>query len=62
MSKIRAFVAAALITIPALTLDAAQVPMSQSPAPVISDAKPTTAELGCCFWICIYGVWICFSC
>ncbi|HEX5046380.1 MAG TPA: hypothetical protein VFX89_04605 [Gammaproteobacteria bacterium] len=65
MSKIRVFVAAVLVSIPMLSLNAAQVQlpredalvqMPQNAAPDLSDSKPTTADGGC-IWINWFGVW-----
>jgi hypothetical protein len=67
MSKIRVFVAAVLVSIPLLSLNAAQVQlpredvqvqMPQNAAPDLSDSKPTTAAEGSCIWVYWFGVWI----
>jgi hypothetical protein len=62
MSKIRALIAAALVTVPALTLNAAQIQLPQSATSVISDAKPTTTHQVCCGYIFWGGMWICIMC
>jgi hypothetical protein len=62
MSKIRAFIAAALVTVPALTLNAAQVQMPQSATSFISDARPTTTNQTCCIFVYWQGMWICIVC
>jgi hypothetical protein len=56
MSKIKAFIAAALISVPMLSLDAAELQLPQNPAPVMSDgSRPTTTNL-CMWW---GGYWFC---
>jgi hypothetical protein len=62
MSKIRALIAAALVTVPALTLNAAQVQMPQSATSFISDARPTTTNQRCCAYLYLAGMWICIMC
>jgi hypothetical protein len=62
MSKIRALIAAALVTVPALTLNAAQVQMPQSATSIISDARPTTTNQRCCAYVYLGGMWICIVC
>ena len=49
MSKIRAFVAVALISIPMLSLDAAELQAPQEAPPLMSDSRPTIP--GFCVWI-----------
>jgi hypothetical protein len=61
MSTIRALIAAALITVPALTLNAAQVQMPQSATSFITAPKPTTIQY-CCAYIYWQGMWICIVC
>ena len=55
MSKIKAVIAAALITLPMLSLDAAELQLPENPAPVMSDGRPTTTNL-CVWW---GGIWFC---
>ncbi|HET8696496.1 MAG TPA: hypothetical protein VFO94_03370 [Gammaproteobacteria bacterium] len=62
MSKIRAIIAAALVTVPALTLNAEQVQMPSNATSFISDARPTTMHQTCCAVIYIAGMWICIMC
>jgi hypothetical protein len=61
MSKIRALIAAALITVPALSLNAA-VQLPQSATSFISDARPTTVQQTCCLYFYWQGMWICLVC
>jgi hypothetical protein len=58
MTKLRVLLATALLTLPALTLSAAQAGGG--------DAGPgtrleTTSLTGCC-WVCINGWWYCVAC
>jgi hypothetical protein len=61
MSKIRAFVAAVLVSIPMMNVGAAQLSVPQGAAPFMSDPRPTTAN-GCCFYIWYNGLIICIFC
>ena len=59
MNKVRTFVAAALIALPAVVLSATQVPVGRAPVTAQADAKQ--AASGCC-WIQIMGRWFCVPC
>jgi hypothetical protein len=61
MSKVRAFVAAVLVSIPMLSLDAAQLPAPHGAVPFMSDPRPTTVN-GCCMIIVIGGMYYCIPC
>lgn len=56
MSEIRAFVAAALVAVPMLTLHAA-LSVPRGTAPVMSDTRPTTVNN--CYWIYLNGIPYC---
>lgn len=58
MGKFRAFVAAVLISVPVLSLDAAQVPVSQGAPSALSDVRPTTADGGFCMWVNLGSGWV----
>ena len=60
MNTIRALIAAALITVPAFTLNAAQ-PMPQNATSYMSGTRPTTSQ-ACCAYVYLYGMWICIVC
>ena len=62
MTKIKALVAAALITVPVLALDAAQLPMPSGSEQMMSDPRPTTANVTCCLWVYWNGMFICIAC
>ena len=61
MRKIKSFVAAAaLVSIPMLSLDAAPLTVPQSAAPVMSETRPTTADSICFWWSNgVNWYWIC---
>jgi hypothetical protein len=61
MTKLKTLIAATLITLPVLALDAAQLPIAQDTAPAISAVKPTT-NFGCCIFIIINGMMFCIPC
>jgi hypothetical protein len=58
MSKFRAFVAAVLVSVPVLSLDAAQVPVTQGAPSAVSNMRPTTADGGYCLWINLGSGWV----
>jgi hypothetical protein len=57
MAKLRTLLAAALLTVPVLTLSAAMPTGDAQTGPRI---EPTAAT-GCC-WAYVMGRWICFPC
>lgn len=59
MNKVRTFVAAALIAVPAVVLAAAQVPVGRAPVTVQADTKQATSA---CCWFQIMGRWYCLPC
>jgi hypothetical protein len=56
MIRLRTLIAAALLTIPALTLSAA-TPADPS-APIMRKDPISAPQVGCCYWIA--GIWRCF--
>jgi len=56
MSKIKIFVAAALIGLPMFSLNAAELQIPKDAAPVMPDSRPTTVSGNCIYFA---GWWIC---
>ncbi len=60
MTKLRTLLAAALITIPVLTLDAAQLPATQPGSQ--AQLAPSSQSVDSCCWVFFLGRWWCFPC
>jgi hypothetical protein len=57
MTRVRTLIAAALLTIPMLTVSATS-PAEHSTQVIVKSPLPAPAPQGCCYWIA--GRWYCF--